>query len=40
MQNINFLKEIIGHLFEHSTKNSKCAFEKDFTYTFIESLDI
>lgn len=39
-QNINYLKEIICHLFERSTKNSECAFEKDFTYMFIKSLDI
>jgi len=37
---MNCLKEIICHLFEHSTKTSDRAFEKDFTYMFIKSLDI
>lgn len=32
-------KDIIGHLSEYSTKTSEYAFEKDFSYMFIKSLD-
>lgn len=39
-QKIGCLKDITGHLYEYSAKERKGAFNKDFAYIFIKSLDI